>query len=449
MGKRYCVFASYSKENKIGDDVIFYLKELNKITDGIVFIMDNPIDKTEEKKLEGLTIYHKCEKHNEYDFGSYKRGFFYLKENGFLDDTSEIVFANDSCFGPLKPLNLFIKKWEKENKPDLYGITINNYGPKYSTEPIINRFEPHIQSYFFLVSKNLFNSAPFIEFLKSVKHYDDVNSVIKNYELGLTRLAKGNGFTYGAFFNCKGLKENSTIDGSKVFEVIKNGFFVKKKCFAVYNNGNNIINYFVQKGIFPYVINEDGGLTENKPKLKIVFLLKFIIRKLMQKIFNVKNEGCAKIYTILGIPFKIKRYDYEISNIQNSVKYVYGKKYKTLKERKIKGLEIKIKGKDNEILLNPEIEFKNSKIEINANNCIIKLNSKFPISNFNLKFEKENYQSFIVEENVKINGLNITSNKEDVLIEIKNNTNINNNAEFKIYNDEENRPRILIEPKGN
>ena len=135
MGKRYCVFASYSKENKIGDDILFYLKELNKITNGVVFIMDNPIDEIEAKKLEGLTIYHKCEKHNEYDFGSYKRGFFYLKENGFLDDTSEIIFANDSCFGPLKPLDLFIKKWEKENKPDFYGITINNYGFKYLSYP--------------------------------------------------------------------------------------------------------------------------------------------------------------------------------------------------------------------------------------------------------------------------------------------------------------------------
>ena len=85
MGKRYCVFAAYNNEQKITKELIFYLEELNKISDGVVFVMDNPLDDEEKKKLENLAIYSECRKHGEYDFGSYKRGFFYLKENGYLD----------------------------------------------------------------------------------------------------------------------------------------------------------------------------------------------------------------------------------------------------------------------------------------------------------------------------------------------------------------------------
>ncbi len=447
MGKRYCVFASYSKENKIGDDILFYLKELNKITNGVVFIMDNPIDETEEKKLEGLTIYHKCEKHNEYDFGSYKRGFFYLKENGFLDDTSEIVFANDSCLGPLKPLNLFIEKWEKENKPDFYGITINNYGFKYSTKPIIATYFPHIQSYFFLITKNIFEKAFFVDFMASIKHFDNFEEVVKNYEMGLSDVIKRNGFDLKGYFKFDNFKKDPTLEEKPMFLTIKKGFFIKKKNELVKSRDKNLVNYFFQKSIFPYILNKKGGLVKksNNSLLAPAFLIKHLFSVILKNTFKIKNIGCAKVIMIFGISFKFKRYNYKISNISaNYIKIIDNKNKITLKEKKLEGLEIVINGKRNSILIDKNAKFKNSKIEIFADDCTIEINSEHLVSNLSVKFEKSNYQSLVIDKNAQISNFDIVSNTEDVLIEIKDGKISNNSAKIEKYIDKENRPRIVI-----
>ena len=448
MGKRYCVFASYNKENKIKDDVIFYLKELNKITNGIVFIMDNPVDDKEIKKLEGITIFNKCEKHNEYDFGSYKRGFFYLKENGFLDDASEVIFANDSCLGPLKPLNLFIEKWEKENKPDFYGITINNYGFKYSSKPFLSLYFPHIQSYFFLVTKNIFEKDFFVNFMASIKHFDNFEEVVKNYEMGLSDTIKRNGYNLKSYFIFNDYKKDPTREGTKMLTVIKNGFFIKKKNVLVINKDKNFVNYFLQKTIFPYILNKKGELVKktNNSLAASIFLIKHLFSAILKNMFKIKNEGSDKAFAIFGINFKFKRYDYKISNRPtNSIKIIDNNNEKTLKQRKIDGLEVVIKGKNNCILIDKNAKFKNSKIEILTDGCTIEINSEHLVSNLNVKFEKVNYQGLIIDKNAIISDLDIVSDKEDVLIEVKEGKISNNSAKIEKYIDKENRPRISIE----
>ena len=409
--------------------------------------MDNPIDETEEKKLEGLTIYHKCEKHNEYDFGSYKRGFFYLKENGFLDDTSEIVFANDSCLGPLKPLNLFIEKWEKENKPDFYGITINNYGFKYSTKPIIATYFPHIQSYFFLITKNIFEKAFFVDFMASIKHFDNFEEVVKNYEMGLSDVIKRNGFDLKGYFKFDNFKKDPTLEEKPMFLTIKKGFFIKKKNELVKSRDKNLVNYFFQKSIFPYILNKKGGLVKksNNSLLAPAFLIKHLFSVILKNTFKIKNIGCAKVIMIFGISFKFKRYNYKISNISaNYIKIIDNKNKITLKEKKLEGLEIVINGKRNSILIDKNAKFKNSKIEIFADDCTIEINSEHLVSNLSVKFEKSNYQSLVIDKNAQISNFDIVSNTEDVLIEIKDGKISNNSAKIEKYIDKENRPRIVI-----
>ena len=52
--KRIAIFAHYSKENIIEDDVIYLIKELKKVVDKIIFISDSNID---EKKINKIKDY--------------------------------------------------------------------------------------------------------------------------------------------------------------------------------------------------------------------------------------------------------------------------------------------------------------------------------------------------------------------------------------------------------
>ena len=445
MGKRYCVFAAYNKENKITKELVFYLEELNKIVDGIVFVMDNPLNDKEKKKLENLTIYNECKKHGEYDFGSYKRGFFYLKENGFLDEADELIFANDSCYGPLKPFNLFIEKWEKENKPDFYGVTINNYGHKYSTEPNLLKYSPHIQSYFFLITKNIFEKDFFIDFFKSVKHLDSYVEIIKAHEMGLSALITKNGYNMSAYFNSEDLKNNPTYEHKQMLRTIREGFLIKKKNYYMVDKNKNLANFILSNSIFPYVFDRNGDFIEkSKINFGVLYLIEHLVNLIVQNIFNIKNENCFKVLTLLGLKFKFKRYNYKITNKNNSI-FIKNKDLRTTpKEKKIDGLDITINGEKNYIFLSPNCKFQNSKIDINCNECVIEIKSKHPISNLNVKFEKGDYQNLVINENSKISNLDIHSNTDEILITVENGEISNSTANVESFTDEENRPRILI-----
>ena len=78
---RSAVFAHYDRDNHIEPYVVHYLRELKKITDSIVFVSDSNLNNSELKKLDGIADKTIAERHGEYDFGSYKRGYLYLKNN--------------------------------------------------------------------------------------------------------------------------------------------------------------------------------------------------------------------------------------------------------------------------------------------------------------------------------------------------------------------------------
>ena len=151
--KRAAVFAHYDIDNIIDDYVIYYLKELKEIADELVFVSCNELSENEKSKLDGIADFVIAEKHDEYDFGSYKRGFVYLTSR--LNDFDELIFANDSCYGPLYSLRQIFEEMEKDSRCDFWGITKNRFGAiKNKNSKYVSAIRPHIQSYFLLTGIN-------------------------------------------------------------------------------------------------------------------------------------------------------------------------------------------------------------------------------------------------------------------------------------------------------
>ena len=112
--KRAVIFAHWDNNLTIDDYVVYYLKELKKVIEKVIFVSANNLSENETKKLDGIADNIIAKHHNEYDFGSYKRGFEILKAEG-LSNYEEIIFANDSCYAPLFSLDkLFEEMEEKE-----------------------------------------------------------------------------------------------------------------------------------------------------------------------------------------------------------------------------------------------------------------------------------------------------------------------------------------------
>ena len=184
--KRLAIFASFSEDGRIHDDVIYYLTELKKVTDGIIFVADNPVFPSELEKLKHLVVYARCARHQEYDFGSYKRGYNWAEGHGLLENCHELVFCNDSVYGPVYPLSeMFGDMAEKEC--DFWGpLAQSGYGF-------------HLDSFFLVFKRKVFHSSIFKMFIKHVRKEKRQFDIILNYEVRLTKLLRSKGFSCASY----------------------------------------------------------------------------------------------------------------------------------------------------------------------------------------------------------------------------------------------------------
>ena len=222
--KRWIVFAHYDKQCIIDDYVIYYLKELKKNSTNIVFVSDCDLPQEELNKLKDITDNAIAKHHGEYDWGSYKIGFKFIEENINLEDIDELVFCNDSVYGPIYPLQPYINKMS-ESEFDFTGFLENKFEPKGE------KSKHHIQSWFILFKKQVFSSDIFKEFMHSVKKEDSKEQIIIKYEIGCSELLSQK-------FSFQGLVSTEKYDAiySSPFDLIKYGFpFCKVSTVTKYN----------------------------------------------------------------------------------------------------------------------------------------------------------------------------------------------------------------------
>lgn len=186
--KKLAIFASYNEKCVIEDYIVYYLKGLCQVVDGIVFVMDNPVLPGEIDKIQKYVIYVQCECHHEYDFGSYKRGWLYLKQTDFFNDIEELILCNDSCYGPFFPLEkVFGEMYARKGDIDFWGIHRNS------------EIGDHIQSFFYVFRKSVLASPVFDGFLLAVREEIDVLDVVLNYEAGFTSVLEKAGFLWDTY----------------------------------------------------------------------------------------------------------------------------------------------------------------------------------------------------------------------------------------------------------
>lgn len=183
--RRVAVFASYSGNGLLPPQVIPYLQGLKPLVSDIVVVCDNDLLPEEIQKLSGLAAHVITGRHGEYDFGSYKRGVAWLRETGRLDSADALVLCNDSCFGPVGSFEPMFATMEAKGL-DFWGATDSH------------QINYHLQSYFVVLTRKAFSSQVFRDFISGIEKQANVQQVILNYELGLTRCLKDAGFTSGA-----------------------------------------------------------------------------------------------------------------------------------------------------------------------------------------------------------------------------------------------------------
>jgi len=182
--KRLFLFAAFDRDNVVDDTLTYYVRELSKLGD-VVFVMDNELKENEIKKISKIpnVLYTFATKHNEYDFGSYKRGFLWAKDKDILKKYDWLYFVNDSVYGPLYNINSALQNLENSGC-DFVGMTSN----------CDDNTPFHVQSWFAGFSKKIFSSKFFNDFMNKITHDSNKTSIVMKYEVGLSCAIMRHGF---------------------------------------------------------------------------------------------------------------------------------------------------------------------------------------------------------------------------------------------------------------
>lgn len=261
---RTVIYAHYDSEDYIHSYVVYYIAKLSEISNTIIFVSDSNLSPKEIRKVEEYCSNIIVGHHGEYDFGSYKRGFMYCVQNNMLHNINELVFCNDSCFGPIG-INGFKDLFEtmERKSSDFWGISINNFGlEKQVQDYVYVQNKPHVQSYFFVCTSIVFNSTWFYEFMTSVKGELNKSEIIIQYEQGLTQLCKQYGCSIESYLPFDKDKRDIAKKWQQV--ILENGILIKKSQFKDIMLHLRKIRHYKSIFIITYSIKQIGFITTAK-----------------------------------------------------------------------------------------------------------------------------------------------------------------------------------------
>ncbi len=184
MTRRLFIFAAYDPDGIVDETLLHYLGALSSLGD-IVLTMDSDIGSDEMAKISSIPniIHASAVRHNEYDFGSYKRGYMYAHDQKILNKYDWVYLVNDSVYGPLWDLRPILTDLESRGV-DLTGMMDLNseHAPR------------HVQSWFIGLSKRLANSELIYDFMQTVRRMENKAHIVFNYEFKLSHLIAVHGY---------------------------------------------------------------------------------------------------------------------------------------------------------------------------------------------------------------------------------------------------------------
>ncbi|MDE1896284.1 MAG: lipopolysaccharide biosynthesis protein [Rhodospirillales bacterium] len=120
-----------------------------------------------------------------YDFGAWADALHHLGLP--RADTQEIIFANDSVFGPLLPLGDVLRRLNYE-KSDIWGLT-ESWQVRY-----------HLQSFFLAFGPKALRAEAFAKFWNAVRPVPAKAYIVHKYEVGITQAMMMGGLSCNALW---------------------------------------------------------------------------------------------------------------------------------------------------------------------------------------------------------------------------------------------------------
>lgn len=225
--KRLAVYATYDKEGIIDEYILYCLQELHKVADDIVVVSNHVLLQEQKSRLSmARKIYERDD--DGFDMGGFAYVIERLAAQDRLKDYDEIIFMNDSVFGPFYPFSEMFDAMAAREELDFWGITERGVSDFDGGDSV---YPEHIQLYFYVVRRKMAQSREFINYwTKAVNEVTDFRSAILNYEFMFTQYFVDRGYLWDVYCHAAGFetddpKKNFSPYHYHSYELIKD-----KKC---------------------------------------------------------------------------------------------------------------------------------------------------------------------------------------------------------------------------
>ncbi len=180
VGPRVCVFVHWDGGGEVRDHVLNQLRALAAAGLSVLFVTNSGFLRPASlEALKAVCAGVLIRRNIGYDFGASREGLEQLALP--RADTTMVVIANDSVYGPLRPLHELLGRIDFA-AADVWGAT-ESWQSRY-----------HLQSYFMAFSPRVVASDPWRQFWAEVRPTWSKMWLIRIYEIGLSQALLKGGF---------------------------------------------------------------------------------------------------------------------------------------------------------------------------------------------------------------------------------------------------------------
>lgn len=199
--KRLVLFVHYNAESIVSEADMHLLRKLREVSSFICVASNSQMSNDDASKICLYANDIFIRNNDGYDFSAWKAAIERLGWS-FILEFDEIVFVNNSCYGPLYPLADMFSIMER-SEADFWGVTSfpdeeNSLRPEASLLKD-RHIVAHLQSYFLVMRQPVIKSAQFYRFWSTIDEKEGFMDVVTSYEIGLTDKLSKAGFKWACF----------------------------------------------------------------------------------------------------------------------------------------------------------------------------------------------------------------------------------------------------------
>lgn len=304
--KRLGIFCFFEKDGIVDQYVEYLICDLKKNLEKLVVVINGDIRNEEKEKIYRYADEIYKRENRGYDGGAYAE---YIKRNLQtieLEEWDEIIFCNNSFFGPMIPFASIFEEMGKKEEVDFWGLRF-----------VDKKLFSYLESYFLVFRKRIILSGDLFSFFAGNKFLENASylEVCSCFERGLFAHLTQRGYQYGAYGVTN---EYDVFEGADINLICYNTPIVKKKivdCMEYQNGQIENIGVYLRTNM-----QYDFGLINAylKRKNKTVVIPLEFDRALVEE-----RKKCCKCVT----KYDCTKNDLEKFIKENDEIYIYGAGY--------------------------------------------------------------------------------------------------------------------------